>query len=154
MSLNGCRWLATLVSAGIAFSVVGCAGNSNKPTASCLVLFASENLNLFEGEPHPVTVYVYPLSSPVGFSQASIEDLLEGESPKGAQGPHVPITVSPGEERLFEELFPPETNQLGVLADYYRAPGDPEGQRTQIVDAGCGWFNTGLVLSPRDIYRK
>ena len=66
-----------------------------------------------------------------------------------------PITVSPGEERLLRETYPPETRQLGLVADYYRAAGDPEGTRTQIVDAGCGMlFKPGLVLSPRDIYPK
>jgi type VI secretion system VasD/TssJ family lipoprotein len=133
---------------------LGCASNS-KPRKACAVFYASENLNLYDGEPHPITVYMYPLSSPAGFEQASAADLLEGKKPPGVLAPPVPITVSPSEKRTFEELFPAETTRIGVLADYYRAPSDPEGTRTRVVKAKCGWFSKPkLILSPKDVYPK
>ena len=48
--------------------------------------------------------------------------------------------------------YPADAVQLGILADYYRAVGDPEGSRTQVVDARCGLRKPKLVLSPKDIY--
>jgi len=119
-----------------------------------VIFFASENLNLFDGDPHPLTVYVYPLSSSAGFKQINVENLLEGERPAGVIAPPVPITISPGEERQFQEMFPTGTIQLGILADYYREPADPEGRRTQVVPARCGLRKPKLVLSPKDVYQK
>jgi type VI secretion system VasD/TssJ family lipoprotein len=133
--------------------LVGCASRG-KPRKACAVFQASDNLNLYDGEPHPITVYVYALSSPAGFEQATVADLLEGDLPGGVLQPPVPITVSPDEKRSFSEMFPAETSQLGILADYYRAPGDPEGTRTQVVRARCGLRKPKLVLSPKDVYRK
>jgi type VI secretion system VasD/TssJ family lipoprotein len=115
---------------------------------------ASKNLNLYQGEPHPVTLLVYPLTSAVAFEQTSVSSLLEGKRPVGAPVPPIPFTISPGEERLFEDSFGPATTEIGIVADFYRAPEDPEGSRLQVVPAECGWFKTTLVLSPRDIYVK
>lgn len=131
----------------------GCASGS-KPRDACAVLYASERLNLYDGVSHPITVYVYPLSSSSAFEQTSVVELLEGTTPAGALAPPVPITVAPGEERSFRETFPAETRQLGILADYYRAPGDPEGTRTQVVPARCGWRKPKLTLSPKDVYPR
>jgi type VI secretion system VasD/TssJ family lipoprotein len=135
----------------LALGASGCASNT-KPKGACAVFYASENLNLYEGEPHPITVYVYPLSSQAGFVQANVEDLLEGELPTGVMAPPVPITVAPGEERFFKEVFPADVIQLGILADYYRADGDPEGSRTVVVKVRCGMRKPKLTLSPKDIY--
>ena len=145
--------LAFTAAAACAFAA-GCGGGGNKPREACAELAASANLNLYDGEPHPITVWVYPLSSSSAFGQTSAAELLEGKLPAGAVAPAVPITIAPGEKRTFEEVFPAETQQLGLLADYYRAPGDPEGTRTQIVEARCGRGKPKLVLSPKDIYPK
>lgn len=132
---------------------LGCASRS-KPRKVCVKLEASERLNLYDSISHPITVYVYPLSSSSAFEQTSVGELLEGVTPQGVVAPPVPITLAPGEERMFQEMFPAETRQLGVLADYYRAPGDPDGTRTQVLPARCGMRKPALTLSPRDVYRK
>ena len=132
---------------------LGCA-SGGKPKNACVVFYASANMNLYDGEAHPITVYLYPLGSSAGFEQTNVDDLLEGEMPPGVLAPPIPITVSPKEKQSFQEMFPAQTAQLGVLADYYRAPGDPEGIRTQVVAARCGLRKPKLVLSPKDVYRK
>jgi predicted component of type VI protein secretion system len=117
----------------------------------CLAVQASQNLNLYEGRPHAVTLYLYPLSGGLGFQQMGVDDLLEGATPPGSVGPPVPIAVSPGERREIQETFPPMTDHVGVVADYYRSPGDPEGTRRLIVEAECGWGRPSIMLSPGDI---
>lgn len=133
--------------------LAGCSTRS-KPRKVCVKLEASERLNLYDSISHPITVYVYPLSSSSAFEQTTVAELLEGFTPPGVVAPPVPITLAPGERRLFRETFPAETRQLGVLADYYRAPGDPDGTRTQVLPARCGMRKPALTLSPRDVYRK
>jgi len=143
-------WVALAV---LGVMASGCAGGP-KAKNSCANFYASKNLNMHNGEPHPITVYVYPLSTPAGFQQTSSEDLLGGATPDGVLAPPVPITISPGEKHKFAEVFPNRTNHLGLLADYYRAPGDPKGTIVQVVPARCGMFKPKLVLSPKDIYLK
>jgi type VI secretion system VasD/TssJ family lipoprotein len=132
---------------------LGCA-STPKPRKSCLSFDASEELNFYDGVPHPVTVYVYALSTPEGFEGALPDDLLVGTKPAGALQPPVPITVQPGEHHSVQQLFPADTHQLGLLADFYRAPGDPLGTLTQVVPARCGLRRPKLLLSRSDIYPK
>ena len=80
-----------------------------------------------------------------------VADLLEGQSPPGLAGPRVPITVAPGESRVLDEAFPQTTSYTGVVADYYRAPGDPEGTRRAVVPARCGRDTPRLTLSAHDL---
>jgi hypothetical protein len=40
---------------------------------------------------------------------------------------------------------------MGIVADYYRGPGDAEGTRRAIVSAKCGWFAPAITLSPTDL---
>jgi len=133
--------------------VLGCA-STPKPRKSCIVLEASEELNFYDGVPHPVTVYVYALATPEGFEGARPDDLLVGAKPAGVLQPPVPITVQPGEQHSVQELFPADTHQLGLLADFYRAPNDPMGSLTQVVPARCGLRRPKLVLSQSDIHPK
>jgi len=118
----------------------------------CLELRASPNLNLYDGQPHVVNVYIFPLSSSQGFKKTSVEDLLDDARPPGVVSAPVNITVAPGQEEIeFEDTFPPNTVQLGVLADYYREEGDIRGQRKLVVEARCGRKAPKLLLSPKDI---
>lgn len=133
--------------------VPGCA-STPKPRKSCLVLNADEELNFYDGVPHPVTVYVYALASADAFELTNPDALLEGAKPAGVLQPPVPITVQPGEKHSVQELFPAETHQLGLLADFYRAPEDEPGTLTQVVPARCGLRRPKLVLSRRDILPK
>lgn len=140
--------LGMLAAAGLAW--VACA-STPEPRKVCIRYTASPNLNLYDGQPHAVTVYLYPLATTAGFEQASVEDLLEGATPPGVASSPVHFPVSPGQEGRFEDLFPGTTAQIGVVADYYRAPGDAEGTRRQVVPAKCGFFPPTLVLSPSDV---
>jgi predicted component of type VI protein secretion system len=122
-----------------------------EPIEACVNVTASANLNLHDGQPHAVTLYLYPLVGTLGFEQASVTDLLEGARPPGVAGPPVAITVGPGEERAFEEAFPATAIYMGIVADYYRGPGNAEGTRRAIVNTKCGWFAPAITLSPTDL---
>jgi type VI secretion system VasD/TssJ family lipoprotein len=139
----------------LALALPGCS-STPKPVEACLRVNASPNLNLYEGQPHVVTLYLFPLSSTVGFEQTSVDDLLGGATPPGVEGSPVHVAVVPGEvKKKFEDFFPASTTQIGVVADYYRSPVDPEGVRRQIVPARCGWLRKPkLRLSAKDLYRE
>ena len=117
----------------------------------CIKYQASPNLNIHDGQPHAVAIYLYPLATSVGFEQAGLQDLLSGDNPPGVVSSAVHFPVSPGETGKFQDLFPGTTAQIGVVADYYRAPGDPEGTRRHVIPAKCGWFPPKLVLAPTDL---
>ena len=81
------RWrrrVTLLLCAALAGSapLLGCASRG-EPKKACAVFIASENLNLYDGEPHPITVYLYPLESPAGFEHATVSELKQ-------QGPQNP----------------------------------------------------------------
>jgi type VI secretion system VasD/TssJ family lipoprotein len=125
------------------------------PREVCLEVQASPNLNLFDGQAHAVTIFLYPLVSPLGFQQASVQDLLDGASPPGVAAPRVSITVGPGEQLPFQEAFPQTAIYMGIVVDYYRGPNDPEGSRRAVVPATCGWFSSPTItLSPQDLLVK
>lgn len=146
---------AVAVGTGLAVALglaAGCGAKMPKPRNVCLQVLASPNLNLYDGQAHAVTVYLYPLISPLGFEQARVEDLLEGASPPGVAGPPVAISVGPGEQREFREAFPQTAAYMGIVVDYYRAPGDAEGTRRAVVPATCGLFSSqAITLSPQDL---
>ena len=133
---------------------IACA-STPEPREFCMRVNASPNLNIFEGQAHVVALYVYPLQSSLGFQQLSVGELLTGTSPSGAAGRHLQVTVAPGQELDFKESFPPSTREVGIVADYYRAPGDPEGQRKGVVKARCGWCSKAeITLAPKDLLLK
>lgn len=137
-----------------AYVWVGACSSRPKPKEACLRLNAAANLNYHDNQAHTLTLLVYPLSSTVGFEQTAVEEMLDGATPPGVEGAPTQVAIKPGEEdRHFEELFPAETIFLGVIANYYRAPGDPEGRRTQVVPARCGWRTPRLTLAAKDVYR-
>lgn len=113
---------------------------------------ASPNLNSYDGQAHVVALHLFPLETVLGFEEAQAADLLAGVMPPGVTGSPLQLTVGPGEERGVEETLPPSARQLGIVADYYRASGDPPGTRKAVVPARCGLFRTPtVVLSPRDL---
>ena len=151
--VNGARIasVAIVSSAVMALLVLGCV-SSGSARKACLSFSAVETLNLYDGQPHRLTVYIYPLSSTEGFMQTGADDLLAGARPPGIVAPPVPITVEPGEsKRHFQALFPLETRYLGVIADYYRVPADPDGNRREVVPARCGILKPKLLLLNNDI---
>lgn len=145
-------WVA-LAAAAATLAVASACGGGPGPQEACLRFDSSPNLNLYDGQPHVVTLYIYPLSSTAGFQRATIDDLLGGATPYGVLGKPVHLTIAPGEvAREFEDLFPMETTHVGLVADYYRTAGDPEGTRRQVVEAKCGRGKPKVTLSTKDMY--
>jgi type VI secretion system VasD/TssJ family lipoprotein len=93
-----------------------------RPPRTCARIVASPNLNLYEGEPHVVVLYFYPLQSETAFQESDLRDLIAGEKPAGLTGERWEATVLPGETLLLDEPLPRDTSQLGIVADYYRGP--------------------------------
>lgn len=146
-------WVGFLLALVAAYLWVGACSSRPKPKEACLRLHAATNLNYHDNQAHTLTLLVFPLSSTVGFSTTPVEELLAGATPPGVEGSPIQIAIKPGEQdKEFEELFPAGTVSLGVIANYYRAPGDPEGSRTQVVPARCGWRTPSLSLAAKDIY--
>jgi type VI secretion system VasD/TssJ family lipoprotein len=143
-------WLAPLALAAAA--VFGCAG-APKPVEACLTITPSEKLHTYDGQPHVLPLYVYALGSTLGFERMEVSALLAGdEKPEGVVGGPLELIVYPGQVIEFHEVLDPKTTQLGIVADYYRAPSDPPGTRKVVVPADCGMFgNPSIRLGPTDI---
>ena len=147
-SALGVARLATLLVAAIA---AGCAG-APKPRDVCFEMRASPNLNTYSGQAHVVVVDLHPLETSGGFEQLAAGDLISGAKPAGASGAPIQMTIAPGEQREVTETFPPDTKWIGLVADYYRAPGAAEGTRKLVAPARCGRLGkTVVVLSPNDL---
>ena len=89
-----------------------------------------------------------------GRVQQFVQDLLEdARSVPGVIGPAVSISVGPGENKEYKETFPPTAAYMGIVADYYRERGDPEGTLTAVVPAACSRFFSSavLILSPQNL---
>ena len=126
-------------------------GGTPKPAVFCMEIQASPDLNLYNGQPHVVVLYIFPLKSQSDFERLTADELLGGVTAPGIDAPRQ-ITVAPGQRIPFEETFPPMTTQVGLVADYYRRPGDPEGTRKAVAAAECGMFGkTSVILSARDM---
>jgi type VI secretion system VasD/TssJ family lipoprotein len=133
----------------LAFGLVSCMGGGDDPPEICLAIEASSNLNLFDGQPHVVVLYFYPLQNVMAFQATDMNDLLSGVRPPGMTGDVWETTVLPGEQRELRERLPRDTEYIGVLADFYGKPS-----RT-IVEASCGTFGQDvLVLSASDLQVK
>jgi type VI secretion system VasD/TssJ family lipoprotein len=133
----------------IAACLIAC--TTPKPAGMCLEVQASPNLNTYNGQPHAVTLHIYPLSGRLGFQQIGIDELLGGALPPGGVGPPRMIAMSPGQTRNIEETFDQTTVSIGILADFYRGPSDPEGNRRVVIEAKCGRGSPTVVLSAKDV---
>ena len=80
-----------------------------------------------------------------------VPQLLRGETPDGLVGSRLQLTLSPGQSVAFREPLPPTATSLGVVADFYRAPGGDAGHQKLVVDARCGFFAPKVVLSQNDL---
>jgi type VI secretion system VasD/TssJ family lipoprotein len=139
-----------------AVAIVACS-KPPPPTAQqvCFTLNASPSLNSYDGQSHVVVLYVYPLESALAFDAANVDDLLSGATLAGALGKPREITVAPGQQITFDEQFSLSTTHVGIVADYYRAPGDPAGTRKVSVPAKCAKEGRPtVVLSARDVLVK
>jgi type VI secretion system VasD/TssJ family lipoprotein len=138
--------LCTLLAAGLAF---GCASGPPTPPELCLSIEASPNLNLFDGEPHVVVTYFYPLQNMMAFRQSDPDELLGGKRPPGMTGDVWETTVMPGAYRELRETLPRDTQFVGILADFYKGPS------RAVVEAKCPTFGKpSVVLSGSDVQAK
>jgi type VI secretion system VasD/TssJ family lipoprotein len=135
------------------FSALVCLGcNGAAFREACIKLEAKPDLNLFNGQPHPVTLFLYPLNQRLGFEQMGVNDLLEGKDPPGKVGERVSTVVNPGEQRAIEERFSGTAVFIGIVVDYYREPGSQEGSRRVVLEAKCSWRQPTVVLGPRNAF--
>jgi hypothetical protein len=131
-------------------------GTDIDPTSPrlCLRVQAGPRANFYENRPHVVRLVIFPLTSALGFEQASESMLLGGGSPQGAAGPPVQARVVPGETRVIADALPAGTRTLGVVADFYRAPGRAGAPRKLTLPASCAHGETALYLDEREIRRQ
>ena len=128
-----------------------CSSSVSELREACLLVEASPSLNLYDGQAHALKLLLYPLTTPTGFRQATIEDLVQGRSVDGMTGSPIPVVISPGEVRELREPFPGQTEWVGVVADYYQE-GDEPGNRRAVVPAGCSLISTEeIALAARDL---
>ncbi|MBW2281807.1 MAG: type VI secretion system lipoprotein TssJ [Deltaproteobacteria bacterium] len=131
--------------AGLAVLLLSCASSPSPPEV-CLTLEASPNLNQFDGSPHVVVVYFYPLQNLMAYRQTDAVELLDGGRPPGMTGDVWEITVMPGATRDLEEVLPQNTRYIGVLADFYSGPSQA------VVEAECPTFGKPtIVLTASDV---
>jgi type VI secretion system VasD/TssJ family lipoprotein len=143
--------VAALVALAPFVAALACARPA-QPHDVCFEVRASQNLNTYGGQPHVVVVDLHPLETSGGFDQLSAGDLINGAKPSGQTGTPIQMTIAPGEQREVRETFPANTKWIGVVADYYRAPGAADGTRKLVAPASCGRRgSTVVVLSPSDL---
>ena len=124
---------------------MGCVTTPEAPRM-CLDIEASANLNQFEGQPHVVVLYFYPLQNQASFQRADLRQLVNGDKPSGLTGDRWEATVLPGQRIALEEQLPRETAFVGVVADFYKRPN------RAVIEPSCGWFGgEKIVLSATDM---
>ncbi len=128
--------------------VLGC-GGAPDPVGFCVDIQGVRDLNSHDGQPHVVVLYLYALASSPGFRQLTADDLLAGARPTGMlEDEPRTLTVGPGQILAHADTLPPETREVGIVADYYRAPGGGAGERKAVLPADCGtFFKSSLVLA-------
>jgi type VI secretion system VasD/TssJ family lipoprotein len=140
-----------LPTASLLAALLAACGGAPGPVSFCMDLQASTDLNFYNGQPHVVALYIYPLRSQADFQRLTVEELLSEGSAPGMDPPRQ-ITVGPGQTLPFEDTLPPMTTSVGLVADYYYRPGDPEGTRKLVLAAECGRFGRQTVtLSAREL---
>ena len=132
----------------IAALLVSCVSGGSPPEM-CLALEASPNLNQFDGTPHVVVVYFYPLQNLMAYRQTDPVELLNGGRPPGMTGDPWETTVLPGAQRDLEEILPQNTRFIGILADFYNGPSQA------VVEADCPMFGKPtIVLTASDVQAR
>lgn len=111
---------ALLVAACGGGGFMGMGGEDAGPL--CIQLRASKQLNLFDGQPHALVVYFYPVSNVTGFEAMPVRDLIRGGKPDGLAGESWRTTVLPGQKLNLGEKVPELATHIAVVADYYAGP--------------------------------
>lgn len=145
-----CRIARVVVCLPLLVQLAGCASDmpmvGSGPPEICLEVQATQNLNVFEGEPHVVVLYFYPLQTAASFQEADPYDLLNRIELAGQTGKPWETTILPGEQRVIEEMLPRDTALIGIVADFFSGPGKV------LIEPGCGPLGGGsVVLSSGDI---
>lgn len=118
-------------------AVEAAASDPEAEARACFALRASPRLNFFDGQPHVVRLSLLPLESRTGFDQSDEVGLISGEPPNGAMGKPITMRIAPGEERRVNETLPKGARFIGIVADYYRAPGGEAGRRKLVIPVAC-----------------
>ena len=131
----------------------GGGGGSMDPTTPrlCLRVEASPRLNFFSGQPHVVRLVLYPLESSLAFEQMDPDVLLRGEQPAGVVGAAIQVKLVPGETRELGDPLPASVRTIGLVGDFYRAPGAQEGRRTATVAVNCAQGSVRVPLGENGI---
>jgi type VI secretion system VasD/TssJ family lipoprotein len=122
--------------------------------AGCIELIASPDLNFYAGQPHVLTLYVYPLASDVGFRDMNVETLVSGQDPPSMAGDVRLIMLTPGQRMTLQETFQASAQHVGLVADYYLEAGSSDGQRMLVVPARCGKQSPVVRLEPGEMLRE
>ena len=148
--------LSFQIAAAMSSAAVGDLGTDVDPTAPrlCLRIQSGRRANFYENRPHVVRLVIFPLTSALGFEQASESMLLSGGKPQGAAGEPIQARIVPGETRALSDALPANTRTLGIVADYYRTPGASSGTRKLTVPASCAHGETSLYLDEREMRRQ
>jgi predicted component of type VI protein secretion system len=148
--------LSFQIAAAMSTAEVGDLGSDVDPTSPrlCLRVQSGPRANFYENRPHVVRLVIFPLTSALGFEQASESSLLAGGRPQGAAGEPIQARIVPGETRKLADALPPNTRTLGVVADYYRSPGAGGGPRKLTLPASCTQGEIALYLDEREIRRQ
>lgn len=126
-------------------------GGAPKPVSTCMDLVATQDLNLYDGQAHALSVYVYPLRSTGDFQRLTADEILGGTTGPGMDPPRQ-LTVGPGQVMPFEDVFPPMTTHVGIVGDYYHRSGESQGERKVMVPASCKKFGgTRVTFSANGI---
>ena len=134
------------------FAALGCFGGGDAPPELCFSLEAARDLHFYDGQPHSLALFVYPLGSERGIDQSMASEFLDGDPPVEVLEQRYEVVVTPGERRRFDQVLPRGTAQIVVIADYYRRPGDPPGKRLASLEPRCGsLFRPTLVLSASEL---
>lgn len=131
-----------------ALLAVAC-GGAPKPVSFCIDIQATQDLNLYDGQAHAVALYLYPLRSTADFQRLTADEILSGASGPGMDPPRQ-ITIGPGQVMPFQDVFPPMTTHVGLVADYYSRMGDFQGKRKVMLPASCGRFGSTRVTLSAD----
>ncbi len=113
-------------------AALGCKSAPTGPPRLCLDIEASSTLNLHDGEPHAVVLYLFPLENDTAFQEADASELLGAATTLvGMTGRRWDRTVIPGEARAVQEHLPERTQFVGLVADFY------DGPRKELVRPRC-----------------
>lgn len=113
-------------------AALGCKSAPTGPPRLCLNIEATSTLNLHDGEPHAVVLYLYPLDNATAFQETDASELLGSATTLvGMTGRRWDRTIIPGEARAVQEHLPERTQFVGLVADFY------DGPRKELVRPRC-----------------